>query len=313
VETSEVLLVEAGGPRLPSVEGFREAEALLAEGALDPARAARYAPAGKVFQPVPLPAPGTRGLEAALCYDPNLAQFFRWIVLGDPEPDWREDPDLVTARTVFHDYFTQDWETVARFGPGISRRPGVTVLRRRDDYAQLDRSRLTGLAGIVDTEPANELRAGSETYLEWVTAAGTAFRQVNELIPAGRFLDFATRLDSTRVEPRYQHALVELQRGDLAMAKERLLGALMLDTGHGGLLYNLGTVLEAEGELDGAAIQYAAAILYLDDPTPAHARLGALLVQFGRADEAREHLEAIRRLAPGSEAEQHLEELLGPP
>ena len=40
---------------------------------------------------------------------------------------------------------------------------------------------------------------------------------------------------------------------------------------------------------------------------------GTLLVRFGRPDEAREHLEAIRRLTPGSEAERHVEAVLGSP
>ena len=313
VNASEVLLVEAGGPRLPSVEGVREARALTAEGALPPDRLARYAPAGKVFQPIPLPASGSIGLESALCYDPNLVQFFRWIVLSDPISDWREATELATARSIFREYFEQDWETAARFDPGLSRRPGVTVLHRRADFTELDRTRLGGLAGVLGTEEATALRTGSEAYLEWITSAGTAFRQVNDLIAAERFLDFATLLDSTRVEPRYQYALVELQRENLPMAKERLFGVLMLDTEHGGALYNLGTVLEAEGELEGAAIQYAAAIPRMDDPSPAHARLGALLVRFGRPEEAREQLEAIRRLAPDSEAERHLEAILGSP
>jgi tetratricopeptide (TPR) repeat protein len=284
------------------------------EGALPESRVDEYAPAGKVFQPVPLPASGATGLEAALFYDPNIAQFFRWIVLRDlpaPRPD---DPDeLVRTRSVFHDYFREDWEVAARFDPGLSRGPGITVIRRPEGFEEVDRARLVPLVGVLDGPVLEETRQESRRFQEWIRSAGIAFRQVNDLVPALRFLDQAVHRDPQDVEARYQRALVLLQAERPDLAKSDLLEALAHDPYRGGIHYNLGTILEQEGDLTGAFTEYEAAIRYLDDPAPAHARLGALLVRLGREAEAREHLETLRRIAPGSASEELLRSVLGSP
>jgi Flp pilus assembly protein TadD len=58
--------------------------------------------------------------------------------------------------------------------------------------------------------------------------------------------------------------------------------------------------------VNGAESAYRRAVLLLEDPVPAHTRLGALLALRGDLDEARLELATVRRLARGGEADQYL-------
>jgi hypothetical protein len=89
-----------------------------------------------------------------------------------------------------------------------------------------------------------------------------------------------------------------------------MLAALDRDPRHGGAHFNLGTLLELEGDVRGAETEYRAAIVDLEDPVPAHVRLGELLAAQGRLDEARAELDVVRRLRPDGEERRILEESL---
>ncbi|MCA9751128.1 MAG: tetratricopeptide repeat protein, partial [Gemmatimonadetes bacterium] len=311
----EVVLVEGEPLAVGTVAGAREADELVREGALTAERRDEYVGNGKVFQPRPLPAPATEGSEATLFYDPNVAQFFRWMILEVPPPlpEDRSPTPEERARTEFHRYFTETWNVVERFERGLSRSPELVAVARPEGFTDLDRDRLAPLNSILHGPETSACRDTSRAFARWILDTGIAFRQVNESIAARRFLDLAAQLEPDAFEPVYQRALVALQRDDPSGARDDLLTALSRDPTSGGAHYNFGTVLEAEGDYDGAVTEYLAAISFLDDPAPAHARLGRLLALAGRPDEARGQLEALRRLAPDSDEVHSLESLLSAP
>jgi tetratricopeptide (TPR) repeat protein len=187
------------------------------------------------------------------------------------------------------------------------------VLKRREDFTEMDRDRLKGLVGVLDGEELGEIRDESAEFQEWIIDAGSAFRQINDLGSAGRFLDLAVKRDSTHVRALFERALVRLQQEYTNIAKKDLLTLLTLHPYHGGAHYNLGIVFEFEGDMTGAMTEFLAASRYLEDPTPAHTRLGALLFRLGDVEAARGQLEEVRRLDPGGEGVQLLESLLGSP
>ena len=55
-------------------------------------------------------------------------------------------------------------------------------------------------------------------------------------------------------------------------------------------------------------MEYLAAITHLEDPSPAHARLGALLAREGNLEGARAHLAELVARDPNGEATQFLAE-----
>ncbi len=284
---------------------------LLEAGTVSPARLADVSRAkGLRLVPIP-PAAAGSAVERSLFYDPNLAGLVPWMILLDQadDPPLGEE-ELDGVRRTFHETFRDEWVEAARIDPERSRRPGITILQRPDDW-ELDReavsARFSTLAGPVRMQAREESRA----FSDWVLSTGVKLRQTGQVRDARFLIDIAHERDPESAETNFQRALVQLLLEDLEGARISLLTGLVDDASHGGIHYNLGTLFEAEGDIAGAAVEYGAAIRYLDDPTPAHGRLGALLVGQGHAEEARQHLDAIRRAAPGSEAERVLTSLLG--
>jgi tetratricopeptide (TPR) repeat protein len=310
------LFLDDGRLTLPTPEGLRTRRKLVEAGKLPEEALEAYAPGGKVLRPVVLPgAPRTAQLapriepERALLYDPKLLRYFPWIVFRDLSEEVRasqETPARVVRES--QDYFRQSWREAARFEDPRGG-PGLTVLERPNEFlftpekVEFPIKILTGfdMAAVRDT---------SEAFTEWVARSGEALRAVGSLRAARGFLRIASMRSPRDAEIQFQYALALLLDGRDERAKSQLLTALAIREDHGPAHYNLGNLLEKEGDLAGAEVEYRAAIQYLEDPVPAHARLGALLARRGDRDEAREELETIRRLAPGSEAERFLEEIL---
>jgi hypothetical protein len=257
------------------------------------------------------PPPGVgAGSAGTIFYDPNLASVFPWMVLEDRLPPGRVEPgNDERVRRAFRDFFRREWTPEARFETGLSERPGVTVLRRPEGWT-LDRESLPDTLTTLAGKELTAVRDSSEAMTDWLVAAGSALRRTGDVRGARRCLGFAEERRPEDAEVLFQRALVHLIDGEVGAARSKLLTALLHDSDHGGVHYNLGQIFEAEGDREGAIVEYAAAILTLDDPAPAHARLGALLLALGRRDEAVEQLEKIREIAPGSEAERFLEEAL---
>jgi tetratricopeptide (TPR) repeat protein len=248
----------------------------------------------KGFQRVELPAAGTTGNEADAFHDPELAARFGWLVLRDPPRNARP------LRRAFHEFFESEWEAAARFGERAYPASAVTVFRRPDAWKP-DSARAATMSARLERFAA--LRDTSSAFAEWVLRAGEALRSSGDVEAAAAMLELARERESGNAEVWFEIGLTRLleQRFDEAMSA--LLRAIRIDPGHGPAHYNLGTLLEREGDLSGAETEYRAAIPRLDDPTPAHTRLGVVLVQQGSIEEARVELEAVRRLAPDSDAE----------
>ena len=102
------------------------------------------------------------------------------------------------------------------------------------------------------------------------------------------------------LRPSYVPALSNLgvilyARGELDGARAHLSEALRLQPGHVGARVNLGAVLRAQGDVDGAAAQYTEA-LRVDPRSPeAHYNLGNVLLQRGDRDGAVAHYEEALR------------------
>jgi hypothetical protein len=248
--------------------------------------------------------------EAAIFYDPNIARFFPWIALRDPpsEEEWLGE-FLPAARHDFHAFFRDQWPTVVRIGPGLSRRPGVTIYRRPDDY-EFDPLRVQNSIARLAGPELSAVRDTSQAFTEWALRAGSALRASGRLLGARNLLRLAVERDPENAEAHFQLALVHRLEENFDDSRASLLTGLNYDPYHGGIHYNLGALLEFDGDLTGAATEYQAAALYLEEPAPALARLGALLVRQGFVEQANEQLEEIRRIAPGSEAEKFLESVI---
>lgn len=313
--------------RVPTVDGVEFARALVDEGYLTTAQGDAYVPLGKALQPHLLPPANADSTEAPFFYDPNLLQFVPFLVLGDPParpprgtPLSEAEGQLFTTRRVFHEYFRANWETAARLESRWSTGAPVTILRRPAEF-ELDPDQLQDVAGILDTGFAAELRANSPVYPAWVRELGTAFRTLGDVVNARRFLGLARRLDTQDAEAYYQYALQELQRYEsedgtptnLERAKEELLISLGLDSENAGAHYNLGRVLELEGDLNGAANQYRYAAMNLLDPRPALSSLSFVLYSLGRTDEALEVFGTLEELAPDGEDTKALRRVLQAP
>jgi tetratricopeptide (TPR) repeat protein len=303
-------LLEEPDVLVPTAKGLAAMKELAAEGTVSAKDVEAYAAGSKTFGPVPLPAAGTQGQEAELFYDPNLAQFFPWMILRDPLPKDGASPELEKVRRLFHEYFRASWKEVATFAPGASRAPRLVVLQRPDKF-ELDRARLAPMGRVLGTGAMTRLRDRSETLTAWVKQAGVKLLAAGELPGARGFNLLATQRDSTDADAHFQLARVYLLRQRNEEAKQSLLTVLSLDPAHGGAHYNLGVVLEAEGDIAGAETEYRAAIQFLPKPAIAHARLGALFAARGDVTTARRELDTVRSLDPGGEADRYLTPILG--
>jgi hypothetical protein len=255
----------------------------------------------KGFQSIPLPPRGTSGDEAEAFLDPDLVGRFGWLVLRDPPAGARP------LRRAFHDFFDAEWETAARFGDRAHPSSPVTVLRRPEPWKP-DSARAASLGSRVARLAA--LRDTSEAFAEWALSAGEAFRATGDIEAAADMLELARGRESGNAEVWFEIGLTRLLEQRFEEAMSALHRAIRIDPGHGPAHYNLGSLLEREGDLSGAETEYRAAIPRLEDPTPAHTRLGVVLALKGALDEARVELEAVRRLSPGSDAEAVLREAI---
>ncbi|MFN8180021.1 MAG: tetratricopeptide repeat protein [bacterium] len=303
-------LLEEPDVLVPTAKGLAALKELSAEGVVPAKDVEAYAAGSKTFGPVPLPATGTQGAEAELFYDPNLAQFFPWMILRDPIPKDGASPELEKVRRLFHEYFRATWKEVATFAPGASRAPRLVVLQRPDKF-ELDRARLGPMGRVLGSAGMTRLRDRSQTLTAWVKQAGVELLAAGELPGARGFNLLATQRDSTDADAHFQLARVYLLRGRNDDAKQSLLTVLSLDPAHGGAHYNLGVILEDEGDVAGAETEYRAAIQFLPQPAIAHARLGALLAGRGDFAAARRELDTVRSLDPAGEADRYLTHVLG--
>jgi hypothetical protein len=245
--------------------------------------------AAKGFHAVPLPGPDAGPEERPALYDPALAREFPWMVLRDPSAS------ASRASRDFHRFFAEEWTQAARFGADAYPATPVTVLRRPDGWepdsarvAEVE-ERLGALAAVRDTSTA---------LTEWILRAGEALRGSGRLDGAGVLLAAALERRPDDAEILFEVGLTHLLKQEWDEAMYAMFDALRIDPHHGPAQYNLGTLLEREGDLNGAETAYRAAILYLDDPAPAHGRLGALLAKRGELNEARAELEIVQRIDP---------------
>ncbi|MGQ0721696.1 MAG: tetratricopeptide repeat protein [Candidatus Eiseniibacteriota bacterium] len=248
----------------------------------------------KGFQRLPLPPPGTSGEEADAFLDPEIARRFGWLVLRDPPASAR------APQRAFHEFFDAEWETAARFGERAHPASPVTVLRRPEPWKP-DSARAAAFASR--SARLSALRDTSSAFASWALAAGEAFRAAGDIESAADMLELARGQESGNAEVWFEIGLTRLLEQRFEEAMSALHRAIRIDPGHGPAHYNLGSLLEREGDLSGAETEYRAAIPRLADPTPAHTRLGVVLTLRGSLEEARVELEAVRRLAPGSDAE----------
>jgi tetratricopeptide (TPR) repeat protein len=249
------------------------------------------------FQLVGLPAPGTTGLEADRCLDPDISADFPWAVLRDASAA------APPPRRAFHALLADGWTTAARFGQGGYPAPAVTILERPAGWAPdsaaaaMLRTRRDRLAALRDTSTA---------YGQWVHRAADVLRDGGELHAAATLIEQARDRGEESAEVWFEIGLARLLEQKFDEASSALRRALSIDPDHGPAHYNLATLLEREGDVNGAESAYRRAVLLLEDPVPAHTRLGALLALRGDLDEARLELATVRRLARGGEADQYL-------
>jgi tetratricopeptide (TPR) repeat protein len=255
----------------------------------------------KGFQSIPLPATGTLGDEADSFLDPDLAGRFGWLVMRDPPPGARP------LRRAFHDFFSAEWKTAARFGERAYPASAVSVLQRPDAWKP-DSARAAMMSSRFERVAA--LRDTSTAFAKWALSAGEAFRASGDIDAAAAMLALARGRGGANAELSFEIGLTRLLEQHYDEAMSALHDAIRIDPGHGPAHYNLGTLLEREGDLNGAETEYRAAIPRLDDPTPAHTRLGVVLARKGNIEDARAELESVRRLAPGSDAEAVLREAI---
>jgi tetratricopeptide (TPR) repeat protein len=268
---------------------------------------------GETHQVLELPARGSEGTEASLYYDPAYTRYFPWTVLRDlTESERRAADDPTLTRAAVHAWMQEAWNAAARFDSGRSRASGVTIFARPADLALEDES-IRSIASRFEGSDLTAVRDTSRTLGDWLVRGGSILRSIGELEGARAFLQPAVARDSTNVEAQYQLGLVYLIAELDEQAKARFLVGMFYDPAHGGLHFNLAVLLEKEEDFEGAETEYRAAILLLEDPVPAHARLGALLARTGDYAGALEELTIIRQLAPGGEADTFLAELLGNP
>ncbi len=312
VPTGATMLVEPGDLRLPTAEGARQLAVLVQEGRLTEEWLRDYLAPGKTFSPMPLvPDGATEPMEPALFYDPNLAHRFQWMILADlpDEESSEETAEVRTARRLFHEYFRAAWIEEAHLPAGPGEQSGLTVLRRPDGF-ELDRETLGKLGFVLTRRPMLQLRERSRAFTEWALASGQVFLEAGDNASARAYLGMARERDPEDVETRFRFALALALQGERDRAKEELLYGLSLDPYHGGIHYQLGVLLEEEGDLEGAEVEYRAAIEHQIDPQFARASLGGLLLRRGDTAGAREQLDLLRRDHRDTESTRYLEGIL---
>jgi len=251
------------------------------------------------FNAVRIPPGDAVPAERPLYYDPELAGMFPWIVIR--EASGGASP----GRARFQEFFRKEWETAARFGQGEYPDAPITVLERPVEWSA-DRRELAALGEEIRASVPFALRDSSRVFTAWLLQAGEALRAAGHLAGAqGLLLRASSRGGSAEVW--FEIGLTNLLEERWNEAMSAFLDALSLDPRHGGAHYNLATLLEREGDLDGAETEYRAATVYLDTPAPAHARLGILLARRGRVEDAEAELQELRRLEPDGEAVAYLE------
>lgn len=295
------ILVE-GDIRLGARERQRELRSAVAAGEATTEELAAYT-ASPLVQPLELPAHGASPDERALFYDPNVAKLFEWILLADRPPDADDHP----AR--FRTWVEAHWDAVGRFGSVDPQRGSFTMFRRPSGFEYEPESALP-LVEMLGAPEAIAVRDTSRAFTDWALRSGIMFRAVGQAWPAKGLLRLAAMRDSTNVRAHFELGLVHLILEEDDEAKAAFLAGLDVDPYHGGIHYNLGTLLEKHGDVAGAEVEYLAAIAHLDDPTPAHARLGALLAARGDIAGAQAHLAELVARDPESDAVQFLVEAI---
>jgi tetratricopeptide (TPR) repeat protein len=260
-------------------------------------------PDGTGFNPVRVPPAGSRAEDAPAFYQAELARRFPVLVLRDPPAT------AGPVRREFWRFFREEWHEGFRTGEGEYPLSAVTVLARPEGW-EPDSAKIARVDERLREGQLPAMRDTSRTYAEWIVGAARAMRNAGALGEAQAFLDLAQERADWRAEVFFEQGLLHLlaQRRDLAMSS--MLDALQRDPRHGGAHFNLGTLLEIQGDVRGAETEYRAAIVNLEDPVPAHVRLGELLAALGRLDEARGELDRVRRLRPGSQEQAVLEQAL---
>lgn len=311
VEPNAPILMEDPDLDLPTAEGARQLNALVQAGRLDAARLATYVAPGKTFAPVSLTPPVTEPMEPALFYDPNLAESFQWMILKDlpVEEDESETAEVRTCRKLFHEYFRSAWTEAARFPAGPEGGDGLTILHRPEGF-ELDLEALGKIGFVLTRRHMLQLRERSQAFTDWALLAGQAFLEAGETKPARSLLGMASEREPDNPEARFQFALALALLGSRERAQEELLQGLALDPYHGGIHYQLGVLLEEQDDLEGAEVEYRAAIEYQEDPQFARASLGGLLVRQGDLTGAAEQLAILRREHPNAESTRYLAGIL---
>lgn len=307
-----VILAEGVPLPLPTPDSIEQMKALAAQGSISRDRLAEFLGDGRSFHVVPLPPALADPKDTVLFYDPNLAARFRYLVLRDlPEAD---EPGDVIARTrrLFHEYFRRAYQARGRFGARVAGEEPLSIYMRGEGF-ELDRDDLAGIARILTSDEYRIRRDESRAFTDWALLAGTALLRGGDAEGARAYLGMAVERDPDLVEARYQYARALTLLDELDHAKQELMAGMARDPYHGGIHLHLGALLEQEGDLEGALTEYLAATRQLDDPAPAHGRMGLLLARIGRIDEARGQLAELRAMAPGAEVTRRLEGLLGAP
>jgi tetratricopeptide (TPR) repeat protein len=315
-----VLLLQENAVRVPTLARAAEFQRLAGRGVVSEDRAREYSEEQSLFQVVPLPPREAADEEVALFYDPNLARFFPWLVLQDePPPGARLAEPARELRGKFGRLFRVGWSVGARFEGSAGKRTGITILERpAPESDMLLRSSEAGLypqmVEILGGPEVSAVRDTSRVFAAWLLEAGASLRSIGELEGAEVFLTLAKERDSENAEVYFQLAEVQLLHEALDEAKELLLTALSREPFHGRAHYELGTILDKEGDFAGAEVEYKAAILTLTEDVillNAHARLGELLVRRGDISGARQQLELIRQVDPEGGAAKRLASVLG--
>jgi tetratricopeptide (TPR) repeat protein len=258
-----------------------------------------------IYQPIELPARGSSGQESTLFYDPNVAQLFSWILLEDRP----EELEAAVVRARFREWLSEQWDTVGQFDSVDPDAGSYTIFRRPSDF-RYDPESVVSMVEHLGAPRLNAVRDTSQAFTRWIRRCGTAFRAIGEARTARGLLGLAKTRDPSDPQVNFELGLVHILLGQDEDAKRTLLEGLDVDPYHGGMHYNLGTLLEKEGSTDGAEVEYRAAILQLDDPTPAHARLGALLVARGDLEGASVQLAELLARDPQGEATLFLAEIM---
>ncbi len=315
-----VLLMQEDAVRVPTLARAAEFQRLAGRGVVSEDRAREYSEEQDLFQVVPLPPTEATDEEVALFYDPNLTRFFPWLVLQDePPPGARLNEPARELRQKFGRLFRAGWRVGARLEGRGGQRTGITILERPDPESDmLLRSSEAGLypemVEILGGPEVSTVRDTSRVFAAWLLEAGTSLRSIGELEGAEAFLTLAKEKDAENAEVYFQLAEVEMLHESLDEAKELLLNALSHEPFHGRAHYELGTILDNEGDFTGAEIEYKAAILTLTEEVillNAHARLGELLARRGDISGARQQLELIQQVDPEGGAAKRLARVLG--